>query len=358
MNKVRIWENVSDNSKTEMKTLENHEKKHPPIVFDAVFVSLKELCNNDFEDHRIRFVVFCGNSIIDTTEPTYIGETILKFNDIWRDQKLEFPLTQERQGMENDGNLFSGIKKLGKAVGTLRLQCKPSLYHNTTLGFKYFKEQELFTRPSSMIQVDLSAKNLLAMDRNGLSDPFVQVFSYGTLVYTTEVIPGNLNPTFRPFLCQADVLCGEPGVPANMHAKLLFKVYDWDSVGEPDLIGEFEQTLQYLVTSDPTKAHKLKNYEIKDKKNNADFVLGGAFYIKCTYFTAAEEIDNEIGKRVTASEYSLFGEWQLEDIPSTSPMRVPFLTYLFQAAYRPPKEIGEEENNNNNKKKKKKKKKK
>jgi len=78
------------------------------------------------------------------------------------------------------------------------------------------------------------------------SDPYLQVYRQSgggewTLVHQTEVIKKTLEPRWKPFTLSARDLCN-----GDDRRPILFRVWDYDSVGSHDLIGEFERSLSEL----------------------------------------------------------------------------------------------------------------
>ncbi|XP_061431977.1 copine-4-like [Lethenteron reissneri] len=85
------------------------------------------------------------------------------------------------------------------------------------------------------------------------SDPFLEIFRLnddGTqqLVHRTEVIMDNLNPVWKPFKVSIQSLCC-----CDYERQLKCMVWDWDSSGKHDFIGEFYTTFhETLAAQDDT----------------------------------------------------------------------------------------------------------
>ncbi|KAH3757518.1 hypothetical protein Pelo_10634 [Pelomyxa schiedti] len=95
------------------------------------------------------------------------------------------------------------------------------------------------------IQVTASAHHLPVCDISLSSDPFFEV--YGTLlgkqkilIHRSSVVHKNLNPSWEPFLLDITSLGG-----VDSHIKI--KVFDWDSNGHHDLIGNMKVTFRELL---------------------------------------------------------------------------------------------------------------
>ncbi|KAI2594626.1 copine 1, partial [Homo sapiens] len=79
----------------------------------------------------------------------------------------------------------------------------------------------------------------------GKSDPFLEFFRQGDgkwhLVYRSEVIKNNLNPTWKRFSVPVQHFCGgNPSTPIQVQCS------DYDSDGSHDLIGTFHTSLAQL----------------------------------------------------------------------------------------------------------------
>uniref|UniRef100_A0AAR2LQ49 Copine-4 n=1 Tax=Pygocentrus nattereri TaxID=42514 RepID=A0AAR2LQ49_PYGNA len=78
------------------------------------------------------------------------------------------------------------------------------------------------------------------------SDPFLEIYRVnddGTqqLVYRTETVMNNLNPVWKTFKTSLNCLC------SGDHERILkCTVWDWDSNGKHDFIGEFEATFKEM----------------------------------------------------------------------------------------------------------------
>ncbi len=100
-----------------------------------------------------------------------------------------------------------------------------------------------------IIKIQMAAKNLDKKDFFGKSDPYFTI-SKGTstgqyvLVHKSEVIKNTLNPTWKPFTISVRDLCNN-----NDERDLKFEVFDWNSSGEPDIIGSFKTNLKTLKTA-------------------------------------------------------------------------------------------------------------
>ncbi|XP_056461549.1 copine-1 isoform X1 [Gadus macrocephalus] len=89
------------------------------------------------------------------------------------------------------------------------------------------------------IVLELDAKNLDKKDLFGKSDPFLEFYKQGAggewqLVYRTEVVKNNLNPSWKKFTLSLQTFCS-----GDLDAPLKVNCLDSDSDGSHDLIGSF-----------------------------------------------------------------------------------------------------------------------
>ncbi|XP_031432342.1 copine-4 isoform X2 [Clupea harengus] len=90
------------------------------------------------------------------------------------------------------------------------------------------------------VELTFSARKLDDKDFFSKSDPFLEIFrvnddSTQQLVHRTETVMNNLNPVWKTFKVSLNSLC------SGDHTRTLTcKVWDWDSNGKHDFIGEFE----------------------------------------------------------------------------------------------------------------------
>jgi Ca2+-dependent lipid-binding protein len=83
----------------------------------------------------------------------------------------------------------------------------------------------------------------------GLSDPFIQISRVkedGTwvVVWKSEVVMNNLSPTWKPTQIKIQRLCN-----GDLHRPLKIQIWDYDTDGSHDFIGEFESSTQGLISA-------------------------------------------------------------------------------------------------------------
>ncbi|XP_057217594.1 copine-1 isoform X2 [Triplophysa rosa] len=146
------------------------------------------------------------------------------------------------------------------------------------------------------IVLEMEAKNLDKKDMFGKSDPFLEFFKQEEdgkwqLVYRTEVVKNNLNPSWKKFTVSLHTFCN-----GDLNKPIKVVCYDKDEDTSSDMIGEFTCTTAKLMEAKvnaveidcihPDKQKKKKNYKnsgvvrIKNCKLEAqysflDYVMGG-----------------------------------------------------------------------------------
>uniref|UniRef100_A0AAR2J2W0 Copine 4 n=1 Tax=Pygocentrus nattereri TaxID=42514 RepID=A0AAR2J2W0_PYGNA len=86
----------------------------------------------------------------------------------------------------------------------------------------------------------------LSQDFFSKSDPFLEIFRVnddgtGSLVHRTETIMNNLNPVWKSFKVSLNTLCS-----GDQERELKCTVWDWDSNGKHDFIGEYQTTFKEM----------------------------------------------------------------------------------------------------------------
>ncbi|NP_001085407.1 copine I S homeolog isoform X1 [Xenopus laevis] len=151
-------------------------------------------------------------------------------------------------------------------------------------------------KDTRVINLEVEARNLDNKDFLGKSDPFLELFKQGDggswqLVYRSEVINNNLNPTWKKFSVPLQTFCG-----GDMNKPIKVSISDHDDSSDFDLIGEFECTAGKLLEVkdqavefdciNPQKKQKKKSYKnsgtvrVKSCKIDVeysflDYIMGG-----------------------------------------------------------------------------------
>ncbi|XP_016341531.1 copine-4-like [Sinocyclocheilus anshuiensis] len=96
------------------------------------------------------------------------------------------------------------------------------------------------------VELAFSAKKLDDKDFFSKSDPFLEIFRVNddgtaSLVHRTETIMNNLSPVWKSFKVSLNTLCS-----GDHERELKCTVWDWDSNGKHDFIGEFQTTFKEM----------------------------------------------------------------------------------------------------------------
>uniref|UniRef100_A0A671XNU5 Copine 7 n=1 Tax=Sparus aurata TaxID=8175 RepID=A0A671XNU5_SPAAU len=120
------------------------------------------------------------------------------------------------------------------------------------------------------VELSFCAKKLDDKDLFSKSDPFLEIYRINDdeteqLVHRTEVIKNNLNPVWEPFKVSLISLCS-----CDEERKLKCLVWDYDSRGKHDFIGEFYATFREMqkISSGNKVTWDCVNPKYKQKKRN------------------------------------------------------------------------------------------
>ncbi|KAK1890931.1 Copine-7 [Dissostichus eleginoides] len=120
------------------------------------------------------------------------------------------------------------------------------------------------------VELSFCAKKLDDKDIFSKSDPFLEIYRINDdlseqLVHRTEVIKNNLNPVWEPFKVSLISLCS-----CDAERKLKCLVWDYDSRGKHDFIGEFYATFRDMqnISSGNKVTWDCVNPKYKLKKRN------------------------------------------------------------------------------------------
>lgn len=132
---------------------------------------------------------------------------------------------------------------------------------------------------NAVVSMCLGATKLDNVETFSKSDPFVRVSKMresGTWipVLKTEVIPNNLNPTWKPFKASMSQLCN-----CDVHRPLLLEVFDAEKNGSHQFIGSWQGSLQALQDA-ANQAQGLPLVNPKKKAGRADYVSSGTLHVK------------------------------------------------------------------------------
>uniref|UniRef100_A0AAR2L5E8 C2 domain-containing protein n=1 Tax=Pygocentrus nattereri TaxID=42514 RepID=A0AAR2L5E8_PYGNA len=132
------------------------------------------------------------------------------------------------------------------------------------------------------VELSFCAKKLDDKDLFSKSDPFLEIYRVnddGTeqLVHRTEVIKNNLNPVWEPFKVSLISLCS-----CDEDRKLRCLVWDYDSRGKHDFIGEFYATFKEMqkvsggnkVSERDPRSH-MPAFDLHRLYSFLDYIMGG-----------------------------------------------------------------------------------
>jgi hypothetical protein len=126
------------------------------------------------------------------------------------------------------------IRVLGLSDGdakAFRLNPKAS---RGSVGLKVGKAKDLHHHEFYVIQVE-NCEDLERADPFSLSDPYCKVYFNDEPIGKTKVMHDNLDPEFDNAFFNVQIT---PELPPLSKCSLKVEVYDWDSIGEHDLLGE------------------------------------------------------------------------------------------------------------------------
>ncbi|XP_034029612.1 copine-4 [Thalassophryne amazonica] len=164
-------------------------------------------------------------------------------------QRLRFELydiNSSHNGLKEANFLGSVECTLGQIVSQTKLS-KALLRPGGTVGKTIITiTAEELTGNDDYIELSFSARKLDDKDFFSKSDPFLEIYRLNEdatlqLVYRTETVMNNLNPVWKTFRVSLNSLCN-----GDHERKLQCTVWDWDSNGKHDYIGEFEATFKEM----------------------------------------------------------------------------------------------------------------
>ncbi|XP_056901603.1 copine-4-like isoform X1 [Takifugu flavidus] len=253
---------------------------------DPCLVLAMQSCGQWMEVDRTEVIPSCGN-------PNFSKVFTLDFYFEER-QRLRFELLDiysgGLNGMKHEAFLGFVECNLGQIISQRKLS-KALLKPGGTVGKSIITiAAEELTGNDDHIELSFSARKLDDKDFFTKSDPFLEIYRLNEdatmqLVYRTETVKNNLNPVWKRFKVSLNSLCA-----GDHERKLQCTIWDWDSNGKHDYIGEFETTfkemrgaiegrqVQWLCINSKYKAKK-KNY-----KNSGIVILNRCKVIKMHSF--------------------------------------------------------------------------
>uniref|UniRef100_A0A914D8W8 C2 domain-containing protein n=1 Tax=Acrobeloides nanus TaxID=290746 RepID=A0A914D8W8_9BILA len=168
--------------------------------------------------------------------------------------------------------------------------------------------EELSEGRQESVYFVVSATNLDKKDFLGKSDPFLKIYRINydetlQLAYRTRYHEQNLNPKWKPFEIHIDQLCY-----GDRDREFLIECYDWDQIGDHDLIGTCRTTVNRLFSKQDTvlslineeKAKKHKKY-IDSGQLHFDKIFVWMDFTFLDYITGGTELDFTVAIDFTKS---------------------------------------------------------
>ncbi|XP_066441032.1 copine-4 [Eleutherodactylus coqui] len=245
-----------------------------------------------FEVDRTEVIRTCINPIF-----SKIFTVDFYFEEVQRLRFEVHDISSNHNGLK-DADFLGGMEcTLGQIVSQRKLS-KSLLKHGNTAGKSSITViAEELSGNDDYVELSFSARKLDDKDFFSKSDPFLETFRMnddGTqqLVHRTEVVMNNLNPVWKTFKVSVNSLCS-----GDHDRKLKCIVWDWDSNGKHDFIGEFSSTFKEMRAAmegrqvqweciNPKYKMKKKNYKnsgivilnlckIHKMHSFLDYIMGG-----------------------------------------------------------------------------------
>ncbi|XP_053119904.1 copine-4 isoform X1 [Hemicordylus capensis] len=164
-------------------------------------------------------------------------------------QRLRFEvhdISSNHNGLK-EADFLGGMEcTLGQIVSQRKLS-KSLLKQGNTAGKSSITViAEELSGNDDYVELSFSARKLDDKDFFSKSDPFLEIFRMNDdatqqLVHRTEVVMNNLNPAWKSFKVSVNSLCS-----GDQDRRLKCIVWDWDSNGKHDFIGEFSSTFKEM----------------------------------------------------------------------------------------------------------------
>uniref|UniRef100_A0A7N6A964 C2 domain-containing protein n=1 Tax=Anabas testudineus TaxID=64144 RepID=A0A7N6A964_ANATE len=208
-------------------------------------------------------------------------------------QRLRFELhdiSSGNNGLRDADFLGSMECTLGQIVSQRKLT-KALLKQGNTAGKSSITvTAEELSGNDDYVELSFSARKLDDKDFFSKSDPFLEIFRINddgteSLVHRTETVMNNLSPVWKSFKVSLNTLCS-----GDHDRELKCTVWDWDSNGKHDFIGEFQTTFKEMRTEQEGKQIQWEcinpKYQLKKKnyRNSGVVILNHCKIIKMYSF--------------------------------------------------------------------------
>ncbi|XP_033854815.1 copine-4-like isoform X1 [Acipenser ruthenus] len=169
------------------------------------------------------------------------------FEEVQRLRYEVYDISSNHNGLK-DADFLGGMEcTLGQIISQRKLS-KPLLKHGNTAGKSSITViAEELSGNDDYVELSFSARKLDDKDFFSKSDPFLEIFRMNDdatqqLVHRTETVMNNLNPVWKTFKVSLNSLCS-----GDHDRELKCIVWDWDSNGKHDFIGEYHSTFKEML---------------------------------------------------------------------------------------------------------------
>uniref|UniRef100_A0A6J0UYH6 Copine-6 n=1 Tax=Pogona vitticeps TaxID=103695 RepID=A0A6J0UYH6_9SAUR len=185
----------------------------------------------------------------------------------------------ENVGLEEDALLGAVECTLGQIVSQTKVT-KPLVLTNGEIVEEstITIEAEEVSRTNEFVQLQFHGEELDDKDFFSKSDPFLEIYKVSAndtehLVWRTEVVKNNLSPRWESFRVSLQSLCS-----CDPDKTIRCVIYDHDSSGKHDYIGEFStnfQTMLQASTGDQVKWECINQKYLEKKKHykNSGYIV-------------------------------------------------------------------------------------
>ncbi|XP_039592971.1 copine-4 [Polypterus senegalus] len=168
------------------------------------------------------------------------------FEEVQRLRYEVYDISSNHNGLKDADFLGAMECTLGQIVSQRKLSKSLMKQGNTAGRSSITVIAEELSGNDDYVELSFSARKLDDKDFFSKSDPFLEIFRVNDdatqqLVHRTETVMNNLNPVWKTFKVSLNSLCS-----GDHDRKLKAIVWDWDSNGKHDFIGEFHSTFKEM----------------------------------------------------------------------------------------------------------------
>ncbi|XP_053303438.1 LOW QUALITY PROTEIN: copine-4-like [Pleuronectes platessa] len=188
-------------------------------------------------------------------------------------QRLRFELhdiSSGNNGLRDADFLGSMECTLGQIVSQRKLTKALLKQGNTSGKSSITVTAEELSGNDDYVELSFSARKLDDKDFFSKSDPFLEIFRVNddgteSLVHRTETVMNDLSPVWKSFKVSLNTLCS-----GDHDRELKCTVWDWDSNGKHDFIGEYQTTFKEMRAEQEGKQLQWEcinpKYQMKKKR--------------------------------------------------------------------------------------------